>query len=43
VDGNYLLAGKTVQYVVNIAAVRDATGDEIASGLPNAAISMPLH
>ena len=43
VDGNHPLAGKTVQYVVNVAAVRDATGDEIASGLPNDAINMPLH
>lgn len=43
VDGNHLLAGKTVQYVVNVAAVRDATSDEIASGLPNDAINMPLH
>ena len=43
VDGNHRLAGKTVQYVVNVAAVRDATSDEIASGLPNDAINMPLH
>jgi len=33
-DGNHPLAGKTVIFTVTIADIRDATAEEIASGVP---------
>lgn len=34
VDGNHPMAGQTVTFVVNVAAIRAAEADEIASGRP---------
>ncbi len=34
VDGNHPMAGQTVTCVVNVVSVRDATAEEIATGLP---------
>lgn len=34
IDANHPLAGQTVTFVVNVAAIRDAMPDEIASGRP---------
>jgi FKBP-type peptidyl-prolyl cis-trans isomerase SlyD len=34
VDANHPFAGKTVTFIVDVTAVRDATMDEIVSGMP---------
>jgi FKBP-type peptidyl-prolyl cis-trans isomerase SlyD len=43
VDGNPPHAGQSVTCVVDIVDVRDATRDEIASGMPADAAAPPLH
>jgi len=35
VDANHPFAGQTVKYVVRVAAIRDATPEEIANGRPD--------
>jgi FKBP-type peptidyl-prolyl cis-trans isomerase SlyD len=42
VDGNLPLAGQTVTCVVDIVSVRDATRDEVLSGVPQEGAA-PLH
>lgn len=42
VDANHPLAGQTVTFVVNVVNIRDASMDEIVSGLPLDQ-SRPLH
>lgn len=43
IDGNHALAGQTVNFIVNIVDVRDATAEEIASGKPEDASAPRLH
>ncbi len=43
VDGNHPMAGQTVNCVVNVVKVREATPEEVAAGLPADAASLPLH
>ncbi len=40
-DGNHPLAGKTITFHVTVADIRDASPDEIATGMPEG--SVPLH
>jgi len=42
VDANHPLAGQTVTFLVNVVNIRDASMDEIVSGLPQDQ-SPPLH
>jgi FKBP-type peptidyl-prolyl cis-trans isomerase SlyD len=43
VDANHPLAGQTVVFEVTVADIRDATPEEIQSGRPRDATSMPLQ
>jgi FKBP-type peptidyl-prolyl cis-trans isomerase SlyD len=43
IDANHPLAGKTVTFVVNVAAIRDASPDEIANGRPDDGAPPTLH
>jgi FKBP-type peptidyl-prolyl cis-trans isomerase SlyD len=43
IDGNHALAGQTVNFIVNIVDVRDATPEEIANGKPEDASAPRLH
>ncbi|MBI4194928.1 MAG: FKBP-type peptidyl-prolyl cis-trans isomerase [Betaproteobacteria bacterium] len=43
VDANHPLAGQTVKFVVSIVAIRPATLDEIANGMPADAGGTRLH
>lgn len=41
-DGNHPLAGRTVKFIVNVLAVRDATLDEVARGAPADMDGLPM-
>jgi FKBP-type peptidyl-prolyl cis-trans isomerase SlyD len=41
VDANHPFAGKTVKFIVDVVSVRDASMDEIVSGMP--ADAQPMH
>ncbi|MEO1767851.1 FKBP-type peptidyl-prolyl cis-trans isomerase [Thiobacter aerophilum] len=43
IDANHPLAGKTVNFVVNVVAIRDATPEEIAQGRPFDGTPPTLH
>ncbi|MEJ5210179.1 MAG: FKBP-type peptidyl-prolyl cis-trans isomerase [Burkholderiales bacterium] len=43
IDANHPLAGKTVTFVVNVVAIRDATPEEIAQGRPFDGTPPTLH
>lgn len=43
IDANHPLAGKTVTFVVEVAAIRDATPEEIAAGRPHDGMPPTLH
>jgi FKBP-type peptidyl-prolyl cis-trans isomerase SlyD len=43
IDANHPLAGRTVTFVVNVAAIRDASPEEIESGRPEDSMPPTLH
>ena len=43
IDANHPLAGRTVTFVVDVVAIRDATPEEIALGRPQEASPPTLH
>lgn len=43
IDANHPLAGQRVTFVVQVAAIRDATPEEIARGRPDDAVPPTLH
>ncbi|HCA26818.1 MAG TPA: peptidylprolyl isomerase [Betaproteobacteria bacterium] len=43
IDANHSLAGKTVTFVVNVSAVRDASREEIANGAPFDSMPPQMH
>lgn len=43
IDANHPLAGKTITFVVSIAAIRDATEEEIQNGRPDDGMPPTLH
>jgi FKBP-type peptidyl-prolyl cis-trans isomerase SlyD len=43
IDANHPLAGKTITFVVNVAAIRDASPEEIANGRPDDGMPPTLH
>lgn len=43
IDGNHPLAGQTVNFVVNIVGIRDATPEEVARGRPEDGAAPRLH
>jgi FKBP-type peptidyl-prolyl cis-trans isomerase SlyD len=43
IDGNHPLAGQTVTFVVDVAAIRDASPEEIENGRPDDGTPPTLH
>lgn len=43
IDANHPLAGKTITFVVNVAAIRDASPEEIENGRPDDSAPPTLH
>lgn len=43
IDANHPFAGQTVRFVVTVAAIREATPDEIANGRPDDGAPPTLH
>jgi FKBP-type peptidyl-prolyl cis-trans isomerase SlyD len=43
IDANHPLAGKTITFIVSVAAIRDASPEEIANGRPDDGMPPTLH
>ena len=43
IDANHPLAGQTVKFIVSVVSMREATLDEVTSGVPDGSPPIQVH